>query len=359
MIRSGTVLVVIGMTVVLFLGTGLVAHQAWADSPLPLRLGYQSSSADNWLLFTARDLKLFDGVGVALEFVPFDAGPPMIEATKGKAIDMAIVKAMPFLIGLSEGADWVMIGIHSEGAYSEGLVARKDSGILTPGDLGGKRIGYYKHSSAHYGLAMLLRQYGISRDQVHLVNLSPPEQLAALANNEIDAAMVWEPWIQRMVHDTNARAIATEGDLGIYTNVAGIAVRREWLRHNRETAVRFLRALIMAYDALEKDHSVAVHEMAREIGVEEEWVEQIYRDAPPPQLHLWADSRYAYSLVRGAAFHRRLGYLAKFLFDEQLLPRQVPTLDVLDASVIVEALMTSKRDHAEEKQDHAEIPGAR
>ena len=31
--------------------------------------------------------------------------------------------------GLSQGVDWVMIGINPDGAYSEGLVARKDSGI--------------------------------------------------------------------------------------------------------------------------------------------------------------------------------------------------------------------------------------
>ena len=37
-----------------------------------------------------------------------------------------------------------MIGIDSEGAYSEGLVVRKDSGIDTPGDLKGKRIGYFE-----------------------------------------------------------------------------------------------------------------------------------------------------------------------------------------------------------------------
>ena len=95
-------------------------------------------------MFAARDLKLFEKVGLAPEYIPFDAGPPMIAAAKSKSIDVAIVKTMPFLNGLSQGVDWVMIGIYSEGAYSEGLLARKDSGIDTPGDLKGKRIGYYK-----------------------------------------------------------------------------------------------------------------------------------------------------------------------------------------------------------------------
>ena len=58
--------------------------------------------------------------------------------------------------------------------------------------------------------------------------MPPEKQMTALMNKDLDAAMVWEPWIQRMVHEANARLIATEGDLGIYTNVACISVQREW-----------------------------------------------------------------------------------------------------------------------------------
>lgn len=340
--RRGTVLVVIGMTFILSMGSGLAALQALAETPLPLKIGYQSSSADNWLLFAARDLKFFETVDLAPQYVPFDAGPPMIDAAKSKIIDVALVMTIPFMSGLAQGVDWVMIGIYSEGAYSESLVTPKDSGIDTPTDLKGKRIGYYKGTSSHYGLAMILRQYGISRDDVTLVHMLPEEQLAAIKKNDIDAAMAWEPWIQRMVHEANARVIATEGDLGIYTNVSTISVRREWLRDNREKAVRFLRAMIMAYHVLQKDHSVAVRAEAKEMGIDQDWVEQIYRDAPPPHIHLWTDPRYLYSLVKGGGFHRRLGYLAKFLFAEQVFPKEVDLHDVLDASVVTDAMNASQ-----------------
>ena len=342
MMRKSTVLVVIGIMFVLFREHGLSIPQARGETLLPIKIGYQSTSSDDWLLFAARDLKLYEKAGLAPEFTPFIAGPPMIEAAKSKSIDVAIVKILPFLSGLSQG--WVMIGIHSEGAYSEGLVVRRDSGIETPSDLKGKRIGYFAGSSAHYGLIMTLRQHGISRDHVNLVDMPPEKQLIALMNKELDAAMVWEPWIQRMVHDGNARLVAIEGDLGIYTNVASISVEREWLLEHRETAVRFLRALIMAYDALQTNHAVAIRAVVESTGTKKEWVEQIYRDAPPPNIHLWADSRYLYSLAKGSVFHRQLGYVARFMLVEGVFPREVDTDDVLDASVITEALKTVKRD---------------
>ena len=342
--RNSTVLMVLTVMFISASAHEWIAPQAFAEPLLPVKIGYQSTSSDDWLLFAARDLKLFEKAGLAPEYIPFIAGPPMIAAAKNKSIDVAIVKILPFLSGLSQGVDWVMIGIDSEGAYSEGLVVRKDSTIETPGDLKGKRIGYFAGSSAHYGLIMTLRQHGISRNQVNLLDMPPEKQMTALMNKELDAAMVWEPWIQRMIHEVNARLIAIEGDLGIYTNVSCISVERQWLSQNRETAVRFLRALILAYDALQKNHSVATRAVAEETGTKREWVEQIYRDAPPPNIHLWADHRYLYSLAKGAVFHRRLGYVARFMFHENIFPKDVDTDDVLDASVITEALKTVKRE---------------
>ena len=338
--RKSTMLVVIGMTVLLSVGSALTAPRALAESPLPIKIGYQTVA--DWLLFVARDQKLFEKVGLAPTYVKFIAGAPMILAAGSGSIDVASTGSVPFLIGLSRGVDWVMIGINPEGAYSEGLVARKDSGINTPADLRGKRIGVFKGSTAHYGVTMTLRQHGIRLDQVTLVHMPPAEQLAALVTKDIDAAMVWEPWMQRMVHEADGRIIATEGEIGIYTHVGGYCVRRDWLRDNRDTAVRFLLALLMAHEVVEKDPRVAVRVMAQEMEIKEVWAEAIYQDAPPPRIYEWANPRYAYSLVKTSPLHRRLGYLGQFLFDEKLISKELDISDALDASVIIEALKTRK-----------------
>ena len=333
---------VMGMTLVLSVGSAFTAPRASAEDSLPIKIGYQAIA--DWLLFVARDLKLFEKAGLAPSYVKFVAGAPMIEATRNGSIDVASLGSVPFLIGRSQGVDWVMIGINPEGAYTEGLVARKDSGINTAADLRGKRIGFFKGSTAHYGVMTTLRQYGIRRDQVTLVHLTPAEQLAALARKEIDAAMVWEPWMQRMIHEAEGRIVVTEGDIGIYTNVDGYAVRRDWLQGNRETAVRFLRALLVANDVVEKDPRVAIRALVQEMQIREAWAEAIYGDAPPPRISEWANPRYAYSLVKASPLNRRLGYLEQFLFDEKLISNRVDFGDALDASVITEALKTWKRD---------------
>ena len=341
MMRWSTRLAFLAATFVLLAGSGFAGRGAMAQAPLPITIGYLD--ATNWLMFAARELKLFENAGLAPTFVKFDAPAPMTAAVQDKSIDVAPLGTIPFLVGLSQGIGWTMIGIYNEGPYIEGFVARKDGGIDTLADLKGRRIGYFRGSTSHYGVIMALRQQGIRLDQVTLVHLPPAEQLAALANKEIDAAAVWEPWMQRMVHEANGRIIATEGDLGIYSNVGGFAVRRDWLRENRETAVRFVRALLMAYDAVQKDPSVAIRALAKESGVRESWAKTMYENAPPPNIYLWADQRYRYSLIEHAGLHRRLGYLATFLFDEQIIAEKVDVSEAFDASVITEALKTWKR----------------
>ncbi len=338
--RGIAVMMVIGMAVALLATSPITAPRASAQGGLPITIGYQDTP--DWLFFVARDQKLFEKAGLAPTYVKFPGGPPMIAATQNGSIDLASVGSVAFVLGLAQGLDWVMIGINPEGAYSQGVVARKDSGIRTPADLKGKRIGLFNGTTAQFGLMMILRQHGIRPDQVTLFNMPPEEQLAALESKKIDAAMVWEPWMQRMVHATGARIISTEGNIGIYTNVDGYTVRREWLRNHREAAIRFLRALVMANDVVQKNRTVAIHLWAREMGIREAWAEAIYDDVPPPLIYEWTNPRYTYSLVKGSSLHRRLAFLAAFLFDERIIPQQVEMDDIMDDSVIADVLKGRK-----------------
>jgi aliphatic sulfonates family ABC transporter substrate-binding protein len=324
----------------------LAVRPVFADSPtssqtpLPITIGYQSTA--DWTLLVARELKLFDKAGLAPTFVKFVAGPPMIEAAREKRIDVTSIGTVPLLRGLAQGIDWVVVGINPEGSYGEGLVAGRDSGISTVADLSGKRIAYVKGSTADFGLLTALKQLGIRRNQVTLLDMAPAEQLTALANKEIDAAMVWEPWMQKMVHEANARVIVTEGEMGTYMAVDVYAARGDWLRDNREAALRFLRAIVMASEVLQKSPEIGVRAFAKEMGIKEEWAERIYEDSPPPKMEYWTDPHYRYSLVKGSEFHRRLGYLASFLVNEKLISKEVDLRNVLDASLITDTLKTRK-----------------
>jgi aliphatic sulfonates family ABC transporter substrate-binding protein len=319
-----------------FAATAFAPSPASAQAPLPIRIGYQANT--DWLLLVARDLKLFEKAGLAPTYVKFVAGPPMNEAARERLIDVTTIGTVPLVRGVSDGVDWVVIGINPEGAYSEGIVASSASGIRTVADLVGKKIAFVKGSTAHFGLLAALQQIGVRKEQVTLVDMTPDQQITAIARNEIDAAVVWEPWMQKMIHEANGRLVITEGDMGTYMAVSVYAARGEWIRDQREGAVRFLRALLMASEVLKKDPGAGIRAFAAEMGIREAWAEKIYEDSPPPRMDRWMEPRYRYSLVKGAAFHRRLGYVASFLGDEKIIAHEVDLRNVLDATLIAEAL---------------------
>lgn len=63
---------VLAIILILSAGSVFASHQALAQTPLAITIGYQSTA--NWLLFVARDHKLFEKAGLAPAWVKFDGG---------------------------------------------------------------------------------------------------------------------------------------------------------------------------------------------------------------------------------------------------------------------------------------------
>ncbi len=306
-----------------------------ADAPRPITIGYQADPA--WLQFAARQLHLFEKVGLAPKYVKFLAGAPMIAAAQSGGIDVASPGIVPFLTGVGQGVNWVAVGDDACGGTVEGFVARKGSGIKTIADLKGKKIGYFRASTSHYALVTALERNHIGPDQVQMLHMAPAQQLAAMINKDIDAAEVWEPWMQKMVHQANGQIIATEKDLGIYTACAVFAVRRDWLAGHRETLRRFLVALVLAQQALDKDKTPAVKFISQEMGIPDAWAVKIY-EGDPPAITRWLDPNYEFSIGENGVLRGNLPKVAKFLYEQHVIPRPIDATNVIDASVIAQVL---------------------
>jgi len=337
--------VVLALTVVLVL-TCLVVPPAVRPSsaqsaPLPIKIGYQAVAS--WLLFGARSLKLYEKAGLNATFIKFTAGAPQIAAAQSQSIDVAMVGTVPFLAGVAQGVDWVYIGVDNEYPRAVGFVARKDAGVEKLADLSGKTIGFFRGSTSHYAVLTVLKRQNIPTSQVKLIALEPAQQVAAMMNKQIDVAATWEPWMQKMVHQADGKILAREADLGVYTGLGVWAVRSSWLKANTETARRYIRALVMAYDALEKDPTPAINAVTQEMGIADDWTRAIFKESGLPAIYKQADPTYRYSAAKDSPLQASLADLAKFLFEEKVLQKQVDTSGLVDGSIMAEVLATHRR----------------
>ena len=131
-------------------------------------------------------------------------------------------------------------------------MAGKDSGIRTPQDLKGKRLGAQTGSqSLTVFLSKMVPAFGLKEGDFQVVNTRFPDQLSALASKGVDA----------IVSDDPRPALAEENGIGyIVVNLYTydplpvlLMARTDLLEAQSEAVVRFLRVWLDSLPAFTKD----------------------------------------------------------------------------------------------------------
>jgi len=179
----------------LSLGTAAVvglSRRAQADIR-ELRIGYQK----NGVLVIARQqatLEMhFVSQGIAVKWLEFSSGPPMLEAMNVGSLDYGAVGDSPPIFAQSAGAA-IVYAAGQPITNGQGILVQGNSPIRTIADLKGKRVGFTKGSSAHNVIVQTLEKAGLSYADITPVYLTPPDAGPAFANGSIDAWSIWDPY---------------------------------------------------------------------------------------------------------------------------------------------------------------------
>jgi ABC-type nitrate/sulfonate/bicarbonate transport system substrate-binding protein len=92
------------------------------------------------------------------------------------------------------GIPIVVLGTNCVAAAADNLVARKDADIKAPEDLYRIKIGLLAGSTASAMLHAIAKHYGLDEKRLQVVNMPPPEQMAGLRSNAVQALLCWQPW---------------------------------------------------------------------------------------------------------------------------------------------------------------------
>ncbi len=82
---------------------------------------------------------------------------------------------------------------------ADAVIARAASGVHTPADLRGRKIGVESSALGAYMLSRMLEKSGLKLTDVHVVSLPLEQQEAAFAAGDIDALVSFEPVKSRLV----------------------------------------------------------------------------------------------------------------------------------------------------------------
>jgi ABC-type nitrate/sulfonate/bicarbonate transport system substrate-binding protein len=127
-----------------------------------------------------------------------------------------------------------------------GVVARNIDSVE---GLKGKKIGVSLGSASEVFWRALVEKLGLDVKDYTVVNVDPPEMLAAIQRGNIDAFVVWEPWLSRTLQAVPGTKIVRDNE-GIINPRNFVYINRGWAAQNPDAAVAFMRALVDATQLL-------------------------------------------------------------------------------------------------------------
>ncbi|HEX7127514.1 MAG TPA: aliphatic sulfonate ABC transporter substrate-binding protein [Thermodesulfobacteriota bacterium] len=209
-------------------------------------------------------------LGVKIEWRQFDSGRDVNTAMASGSVDIGLTGSSPAAIGISSGIPYEVIWLYDVIGDNEALVVRKGKGVEKVADLAGKKVAAPFGSTTHYHLLVAFKEFGLDPRKATVLDMQPPDMLAAWTRGDIDAGFVWEPTLIKMLESggevlVSSRALAEKG----YLTADVAVVRRDFARKYPEVVTTYVKTLSDAVTLFREKPQEAARAVAREFGIPE------------------------------------------------------------------------------------------
>jgi sulfonate transport system substrate-binding protein len=202
------------------------------------------------------------------------------DVLEGKA-DFATVAETPVMFAIMKGEKIVIIATIQTTSKINSVVARRERGIRTVGDLRGRKIAVTLGTTMDYFLDAVLGMQGISRKEVILVDARAEEIPEILARGDVDAASAAHPYSVMAEKKLGDRGIVFLGG-DIYTSFYNVVATQAFIRQNPGKVVKLLRALTRAEEFV-RQHPAEAQKIVADFSsmdvalVRDAWASQDFR----------------------------------------------------------------------------------
>ncbi len=182
--------------------------------------------------------------GKSIEFVKFTSGTEVINAMASGSVDISLNGSSPTAAGYSRGVDLQVIYIYDNINDAEALVV--DDSVTAPQDLAGKTIAVPFGSTTHFHMMFALEQFNISPKDLEVIDMSPPDMVAAWERGDINGGFVWDPALGRM--KDKGRVLLTSGDLSNWGKATfdAMVARKGFTEENPDFACQWVKMVSSA-----------------------------------------------------------------------------------------------------------------
>ncbi len=302
------------------------------EDPETIRVAYHSNFGGASAVSAAMDQHYFEEEGLKVELLEFSSGLPSVAALEAGDVDISFLGHGAFSYVMEGKVRIIAVDSLSN---AEEIMTRKDTGIRKPEDLIGKKIATTYGTSSENFLKAALASYGISAEDVEIVNMDIAGAAMALVKGKVDAAAIWAPYTNEVRQYLGEDAVTVINCMDFRDTLAlpmSWVASEESINSRRDTIVRFVRALYRGMDYRNDNLTETAELVAKRLGMESGLI------APDVNTAVWFDSGTAKQYAEDGSFEKWYRELGEFMSREQGLeafcqPEEYLYLDIIEEAV--------------------------
>lgn len=186
--------------------------------------------------------------GYSIDWRQFSSAGDITTALASGDVPIGVLGSTGTAAAATRGVELQLFWILDNIGQSEALVARDGSGIETPSDLKGKKVAVPFVSTSHFHLLVGMNKvWNVDPREVEILNLKPPQIVAAWQRGDIDAAYVWPPALSEI--QKTGKTISDSEVIGAASvpTFDGLVVDKAWAAENPKLMEAFTKVLAKAY----------------------------------------------------------------------------------------------------------------
>lgn len=216
--------------------------------------------------------------GLNLKIIGFDSGKASLASMLiNQDIDISTVAQTPIVIHSFSRSDFVIIAAMNFSDNDVKVLIRQNSGIASPSDLRGKKVGLTMGSTGQFFLDLFLTHNGVLYSEVEAIDFAPSELPQALIDGRVDAIVTWEPHILNAMNHLGKEALLLPSK-GLYRVDFYFVTNKDTARNNPEALERFLEAIHLAEQFISENEEEAKDIVSERLGLDRESTALIWRD---------------------------------------------------------------------------------
>ena len=261
------------LIIVCLIVTGCSVNNSSADDNKEdvVRIGYQKNGPLIILKTLGTLEERLKEIGYKVEWNEFQAGPALVEALNAGSIDFGRTGNSPPIFAQVADAPFVTIAAGKSKFEGSGILVAEDSDITSIKDLKDKKVSFARGSSSHYLIVKALDSVGLDYTDINPVFLSPGDARIAFEQGQIDAMVVWDPFVSSTEINMNATLLAS-GE-GFTTDRDFFLATEEFAKGHQDLITVILEEIESSSDWANNNHDELVEMLVPILNIDEASIE--------------------------------------------------------------------------------------